>query len=143
MSFVTAARHVHDTQCRRRGWESRLFAAFLALAAGVAWLELFGVDVGLAEAAGTVVVAFTWPWTCAMGWVGSVFGENWWTGGTSPVARTVWAGGSLAVVLGEAALVDKAFRQVRAVFPALGRTVPVILTSAWPAGAVALVLATF
>ncbi|NUP33625.1 MAG: hypothetical protein HOU01_18225 [Streptomycetaceae bacterium] len=143
MSLVTAVRYVHDTQCRRRGWESRLFAAFLALAVGAAWLELSGVHVGLADAAGTVVVAFTWPWTCAMGWVGSFFGMDWWTGGTSPVARTVWAAGSLAVVLGEAAFMDAAFRQVRAIFPRLGRTAPVILTSAWLAGAVALVLATF
>ncbi|GAA4984252.1 hypothetical protein GCM10023205_62820 [Yinghuangia aomiensis] len=143
MSLVTAVRHVHDTQCRRRGWEARLFAAFLALAVGAAWLELCGVDAGLAEDAGTVVVAFTWPWTCAMGWVGYFFGANWWTGGTSPIARTVWAAGSLVVVLLEAAFVDAAFRRLRAIFPELGRTAPVILTSAWLAGSVALVLATF
>lgn len=143
MSLVTALRHVHDTQCRRRGWESRLFAAFLSLAVGAAWLELSGVRVGLAHAAGTVVVAFTWPWTCAMGWVGAFFGADWWTGGTSPVARSVWAAGSLVVVLLEAAFVDAAFRQVRAVFPGLGHTAPVILTSAWLGGAVALLLATF
>ncbi|MGR7003150.1 hypothetical protein ACU686_42870 [Yinghuangia aomiensis] len=143
MPLVTAVRHMHDAQCRRRGWESRMFAVFLALAVGAAWLELCGVDLGLAEAAGTVVVAFTWPWTCATGWVGYLFGANWWTGGTSSVARAVWAAGSLVVVLLEAAFVDAAFRQVRAIFPGLGRTAPVILTAVWLLGAVALVLATF